>query len=303
MGKVKVIVFGASGQLGGDLVRALNKKGEDLGFEIEILALTKNQVDVRNKQKVKDVIFSFKPDFVFNATGWNDVDGAEKPENVKDVFELNSFCPLNMALLCGEIGANFVNVSTDYVFDGKKMSPYEEGDEPNPLSIYALSKLFGEILVRKYGKKFIIVRSGGLYGINGSPVSGRAYRNFPEKVIENLISGRKMKVVFDRFSAPTWTFDLARKILEIAFEGFCGLIHIMQIGEISWFDFACEVAKVLKLNVNLIEPVSESEFKTPAQRPKYSVLKNSALEKLGKNDMLEVKEALMRYLKQRRLLT
>jgi dTDP-4-dehydrorhamnose reductase len=80
MGKVKVIVFGASGQLGGDLVRVLNKKGEDLGFEIETLALTKNQVDVRNKQKVKDVIFSFKPDFVFNATGWNDVDGAEKPD-------------------------------------------------------------------------------------------------------------------------------------------------------------------------------------------------------------------------------
>ncbi len=303
MGRVKVIVFGASGQLGGDLVRVLDRVKGKMGLGIEILALTRNQLDIRDKHKVKDIIFSFKPDFVFNATGWNDVDGAEKPENVKDVFELNSFCPLSIALLCDEVGANFVNVSTDYVFDGKKMSPYEENDEPNPLSVYALSKLFGEILVRKYSKKFIIVRSGGLYGINGSPVSGRAYSNFPEKVIENLLSGKKMKVVFDRFSAPTWTFDLARKISEIAFEGFCGLIHIMQLGEISWFDFACEIAKILKLDINLVEPVPEAEFKTPAQRPKYSVLKNSILEELGKNDMLEVKEALRQYLKQRGLLT
>jgi dTDP-4-dehydrorhamnose reductase len=302
---VRIIIFGASGQLGGDLVRILSG---NVGFKFskskfEILAFTRTQLDIRDSGKVRDAIFSFKPNFVFNATGWNDVDGAEKPENIQDVFAVNSFSPLNMALACNEVGAVFINISTDYVFDGKKMSPYEEEDEPNPLSVYALSKLFGEILIRKYSKKFIIVRSGGLYGVNGSAISGRQFRNFPEKVIENLSSGKKMRVVYDRFSAPTWTFDLARKIIDVALDDFCGVIHIMQIGEISWFDFACEVAKLLKLDLNLIEPVPESEFKTPAQRPKYSVLKNSVLEKLGKDDMLEVKTALRGYLKQRNLIT
>jgi len=278
---VRVIIFGASGQLGGDLLRILsgNFGFKPSKFEFEILALTRYQLDIRDSSKVRDAIFSFKPNFVFNATGWNDVDGAEKTENIQDVFAVNSFSPLNMALACNEVGAVFINISTDYVFDGKKMSPYEEEDEPNPLSVYALSKLFGEILIKKYSKKFIIVRSGGLYGVNGSAISGRQFRNFPEKVI-----------------------DLARKIIDVALDDFCGVIHIMQLGEISWFDFACEVAKLLKLDLNLIEPVPESEFKTPAQRPKYSVLKNSVLEKLGKNDMLDVKTALREYLKQRNLI-
>lgn len=293
---MKAVVFGSRGQLGFDLIRWLSKSSEVFSFSRE-------EVDITDLEKVKKIIFEIRPDFVFNATGWNNVDGAEKVENAERVFSVNSFSPYFLLLLCKEISATFINVSTDYVFDGKKRLPYEEQDEPNPLSVYALSKLLGELLIKKSGySKFIIVRSGGLYGVNGSYIAGRTYRNFVERVIENISSQKKMRIVYDVFSAPTYTFDLARKIVELAKEGFTGIVHIMQIGEISWYDFSRLIANLLHLDDRFIEPITLAELRAPAQRPNYSVLKNSVLEKLGKNDMMSVEDALKSYLKERGLI-
>lgn len=297
---LRAVVFGARGQLGRDLVRELRTKWE----KVEVFGFGKDDVDISDIRKVKEVIFSLKPSFVFNCAAWNDVDGAEKDENSEKVFMLNSFSPFYMANFCREISAYFFNVSTDYVFDGRKRVPYVEDDEPNPLSVYALSKFLGELLVKNSFSRYVIIRSGGLYGIGGSPLSGRSYRNFPEKVIEFLSQGKTMRVVVDRFSAPTYTREIARKVVQLAQMGVeRAVVHIMQKGEISWYDFACLVAKLTGLDSKLIIPVESSEFITPAERPQYSVLKNGFLEKIRSDDLMSVEDALRSYLKERGLIT
>lgn len=291
----KLVIFGAGGQLGMDILFHLEQKG---GYEI--FAFKHSDVDINDFDLVRKFILSIKPNFVFNCSAWNKVDEAEIPENSKIVFRTNAFAPAFMCCVSYEVGAVLVNVSTDYVFDGRKMLPYEETDSVNPLSVYALSKLLGELIVRKCSEKHIIVRSGGLYGIGGSWISGRTYRNFVERVIENISSGKEMKIVYDVFSAPTYTYDLARKICEIAESGFLGTIHIMQNGVISWFDFSKKICEFLNLDSSFIKPVSYEELNPPARRPKFSALKNSKLEKMGKNDMMSIEDALKSYLAQRR---
>ncbi len=301
---MRVVIFGVSGQLGRDLrIHLEGLRGGELGGKrIDVLGFTRQDVDITDTEKVKRIIFDVKPRFVFNAAAWNAVDEAEKVENSARVFLVNSFAPFSMALFSDRVGATFVTISTDYVFDGKKNEPYTEDDPPNPLSVYAISKLMGEILIRNYAKNFIIVRSGGLYGLGGSALSGRNYRNFPERVVENLSQKKTMSVVKDVFSAPTYTWDLARKIVEISLDGFLGLIHIMQKGCISWYDFAVLVAKLAGLDTSLIKPIEQKELKMLAKRPKFSVLANSILEKEGKNDMMTVEDALKKYLVERGIL-
>ncbi|MCS7213135.1 MAG: dTDP-4-dehydrorhamnose reductase [Candidatus Calescibacterium sp.] len=291
---MKVIVFGYGGQLGTDIVRCIEGKAN-----YKIFAFRHQDLDINDFEKVKEVILSIKPDIVFNCSAWNKVDDAEFPENSNLVFRTNAFAPSNMARVSSRIKSIFVNISTDYVFDGRKMMPYEETDDVNPLSVYALSKLLGELLVKKHSERYIIVRSGGLYGISGSFVSQRTYRNFVERVIENVSAGKKMKIVNDVFSAPTYTFDLARKICEIVEDGFLGIIHIMQNGVISWFDFSIQICKMMRFDESYIEPVTYDQLNPIAKRPKFSVLKNSILDKLGKNDLMDIQEALEKYLKER----
>lgn len=291
---MKVIVFGYGGQLGTDIVRCIEGKRN-----YEIFAFRHQDLDINDFEKVKEVILSIKPDIIFNCSAWNKVDDAEFPENSNLVFRTNAFAPSNIARVSSKIKSIFVNVSTDYVFDGRKMIPYEETDYVNPLSVYALSKLLGELLVKRHSERYIIVRSGGLYGIAGSFISGRTYRNFVERVIENVSAGKRMKIVNDVFSAPTYTFDLARKICEVVEDGFWGVIHIMQNGVISWFDFSVQICKMMKLDESYIEPITYEQLNPIAKRPKFSVLKNSILEKTGKNDLMDIQEALENYLKER----
>lgn len=293
---VKVIVFGAGGQLGYDIVRHLERKGR-----FTVYGFRHEELDITSFDRVKDVIFSLRPDIVFNCAAWNRVDDAELPENSYEVFKTNAFAPAVMAEVSSKVGATFVTVSTDYVFDGKKGEPYDESDGVNPLSVYALSKLLGELLVRRCSERHIIVRSGGLYGIMGSPLAGRAYRNFVERVIENVSGRRLMRVVCDVFSAPTYTFELARKMCEVVEEGFFGLIHIMQKGAISWYDFSRTICRLVGLDDRYIQPVSQDELRALAKRPRFSVLKNSLLERAGRNDLMEVEEALRTYLEERGL--
>lgn len=290
----KVVLFGAGGQLGRDIIRHLSKKNHTL------ITFTHEELDITHFDKVKEVIISTRPDVVFNCTAWNRVDDAELPQNHRIVFKINSFAPAIMAQAASKVDSVFVNISTDYVFDGRKGSPYTEDDPVNPLSVYGLSKLLGELLVKKHAKRYVIVRSGGLYGIGGSCFSGRTYRNFVERVIESAIAGKKMRIVKDVFSAPTYTLDLARKICELVEERFEGLIHIMQKGAVSWFEFSKKVCELMDLDSSHIEPVSYDELKPLAERPRFSVLYNSKLERMKKNDMMDVYEALQAYIEERK---
>ena len=292
---MRILVFGGRGQLGWDITERLKREG------FQVVSYGREEVDVRNFDVVRREI-KRGWDIVFNCTGYNAVDMAE--EDTLNAFAVNMFAPQVMADECRKIGVFFVHVSTDYVFDGKKGQPYVEEDPPSPQSAYALSKLGGELAVRRFGGKWMVVRSGGLYGIWGSKFSGRAYRSFAERVIEACEIGRRMFVVKDRFSAPTWTGDLARKMIEVAkdtLEGKkeSGIWHMMQKGVISWYDFAVLVARKKGFDEetikNFIVPTTSDKFVQKAQRPAFSVLRNGKLEKLGENDMLTVEEAVERY--------
>ena len=286
---MKFLITGANGQLGYDLRRVIPEKHKILGF-------SKSELDITDFDKVRKILKDVKPDVVINCASYNNVDEAE--DKVEEAFRVNAYAVKVMAETCSEIKSLFVNISTDYVFDGKKNKPYEEKDEPNPLSSYGLSKLLGEMFTKRCDR-FILVRSPGLYGIWGSRISGRSYRNFPERVIENLKSGVQMRVVVDRISAPVYTYELAQKIYEVIEKGIYGLLHIGQKGEISWFDFASKIADILNLDKKLLVPVKGEELNSKAMRPSYSVLRNTVLEENGIDDLSDIETALKKYIKER----
>lgn len=282
---MKILVIGAGGQLGYDITRLAQD---------DTIPVKRHQLDITDFHKVREIM-SLKPDVVINCAAYNLVDACEDDD--KTAFLINAYAVRNLAIASENV--LFVHISTDYVFDGEKGEPYVENDQTNPISVYGLSKLAGEIFTREHARKHIIVRSCGLYGIWGSEISGRSFRNFPERVMETLKTGKKMKVVKDRFASPTYTKDLARKILELVKEGFQGTVHIVNGDGISWYDFAVKVAQKSNLNSDDIVPILSSELKSKAKRPRFSVLKNAVLESIDKNDMMDTDSALEDYIRDR----
>ncbi len=246
------LVTGANGMLGQDLCPILEDEGYDV-IETDI-----DTLDITNKVSVNDYIMSLKPDIVFHCAGYTDVEKAEI-ENEK-VRLVNSIGTQNIAEACSKINSTLVYISTDYVFDGEKTSPYTPNDKPNPINFYGLTKLMGENAVQKYCNKHYIVRTSWLYGIHGN--------NFVEKMI-SLNSDTPIKVVNDQIGCPTWTVDLVNGIIKILNEPF-GIYHICGSGSTSWYEFAKEIG------VNVL-PCKSCDFKQIAKRPQYSVMDNNKI--------------------------
>jgi dTDP-4-dehydrorhamnose reductase len=186
-----------------------------------------------------------------------------------------------------------VHISTDYVFDGEKGKPYLETDPPNPQSVYAKSKLAGEQSVKNSLKKHFIVRSSGLYGVAGC--MGKGGGNCVENMLKRAASQPELRVATDEVLSPTYTLDLADKINQLIRTKHYALYHIVNHGECSWYEFTRKIFELLDRKVIIKKAVS-ADFKTKAKRPKYSVLKNSGLEKIGMDDLRSWQEALKAYL-------
>jgi dTDP-4-dehydrorhamnose reductase len=283
----RYVVIGAAGQLGFDLVRTYAREGT-------LLPLTHADLDVLDADAAAGVLRELRPTHVLNTAAYNQVDRAE--DDRAAAFALNARAVGTLAELCQELGATFVQFSTDYVFDGGQTSPYAEGDEPRPVNVYGDSKLAGERLAQERCERTYVFRVCGLFGAARS--SGKGGTNFVHTMLRLARDGRPIRVVADQVLTPSYTHDLARKVWDVLAVGVPGLYHLTNAGETSWYDFAREVFRLGGLAPDLT-PVTAAEFGARARRPVYSVLAHTALRALGADDLRPWNEALAAYLAER----
>jgi dTDP-4-dehydrorhamnose reductase len=284
---LRIGILGANGQLGSDLVKAL--AGHDL------LALTRNRFDVTDHQAAHEAIIQARPEVLINTTAYHRVDDCEsQPETA---YAVNVLAVLNLIRAANEIGATLVHFSTDYVFDGASSIPYTETSPPMPLSVYGNSKLAGEYLVRTMTKRYLLIRTCGLYGAAGSRGKGG---NFVETMLSKARAGEKIRVVADQVLTPTYTADLAGQLRVMLEAEQIGLFHCTSEGMCSWFEFAQSVFELAKLKADL-SPTTSDLYKTPAIRPKFSVLENARLKTLQMNRMRHWRDALAAYLLEKKI--
>jgi dTDP-4-dehydrorhamnose reductase len=277
---MRIAVIGANGQLGSDIIRVFGNK---------VISLTHDDIEVTDLESCK-ILEEIKPDIVINCAAFVKVDDCEI--NPEMAFKVNAVGAYNVSRVCNEINAVNIYISTDYVFDGAKGEPYIEDDIPNPINIYGLSKLAGEIATKNYSLKHYIIRVASLYGVRGARGKGG---NFVETIIERAKEGERLKVVDDIVMSSTYTKDVAvalKEFIEIMPE--YGVYHMVNDGYCSWFEFAIEILNLTKMEVE-IKPVKSDELGRLARRPKFSALKNEKIEKLGIR-MRCWKEALVDYL-------
>lgn len=287
----KIAIIGSSGQLGTDLYEALVQKS---AYELHLLDHT--DIECTDRQSVDRALLDIEPDIVINCAAFVRVDDCE--DDPRSAFGVNALGAGYVARACSEIDAVSVYISTDYVFDGTKDTPYSEEDPQNPLNVYGISKLAGEQLVRNYCEKHFIVRSSGLYGLKGPEGNGGSGGNFVETMLRLEGLGEPIRVVRDQVLAPTFTKDLAGAIAELIETDQYGTCHITNSGECSWYEFGKAVFEISGLEPDY-GSVSSSSYGASAARPAYSVLDNSRIKELEIPALREWRHALREYLELR----
>ena len=246
-----ILVVGAQGMLGRDLMEVLS--GEVRGVDVE-------EIDITSLESTRRVLLTLKPKVVVNAAAYTDVDGCEG--NAELAMQVNGEGVAHLALAALEIGSKLVQVSTDYVFDGGKGTPWREDDPPRPLSVYGESKLAGEMNARVV-PDHLIVRTQWLYGVHG--------KNFVATMLRLAGVRNEVSVVDDQIGSPTWTVDLALSIKALLDAGCRGTYHAANAGSCSWNEFARAVFEEAALATRVL-PMTTGELNRPARRPLYSVL-------------------------------
>jgi dTDP-4-dehydrorhamnose reductase len=279
---MKIALIGANGQLGHDLQPALNA--------YELHTLTRKDIDVTDFARTRGLLLDIHPNLILNTTAYHRVDDCETHPEL--AYDINALAVLNLVRIANDLDAVLVHISTDYVFDGHAGEPYTEDAVPFPLSVYGNSKLAGEFLVRALCKKYFLIRTCGLYGSAGSQGKGG---NFVETMVAKAKRGEPIRVVSDQIITPTYTVDLARQIARIIPFKDYGLYHMTNEGACTWYEFAKSIFELSGIEANL-SPTTSEIYKAPATRPRYSVLENARLKKLGLNEMRHWREALAAYL-------
>ncbi|HET8954455.1 MAG TPA: dTDP-4-dehydrorhamnose reductase [Solirubrobacterales bacterium] len=252
---MKLLVTGAAGMLGRDVMLAAGNAGHDL------VGYGRAELDVTDPAALDRKLDLERPDVVVNCAAWTDVDGAEDAEEA--AFAVNGAGAGNVAAAAAKVEARVVQVSTDYVFDGVKAAPYVESDQPAPLSAYGRTKLAGEEAVAAANKRHFIVRSAGLFGIGG--------RNFVDTMLRLSEAQSEVTVVRDQVGSPTYTWHLAYGIVRLI-EGIeYGIHHMAAGGQCSWYEFAREIFEQAEVECRVLSITSE-EFGAAAPRPAFSAL-------------------------------
>ena len=287
---MKIAVIGANGQLGTDVVDAFIGRGD------AVSSLTHSEFEITSPESVRECLEKASPAIVVNTAAMHHVENCEKEPTT--AYAVNTIGVRNLARVTRDLGAKLVHVSTDYVFDGDKRSPYEEDDAPLPLNVYGNSKLAGEYFVRTLNPRHFVVRTSALYGAHRC--RGKGGRNFVDLMLELARTKGKVRVVKDEFISPTPTRDLARQIVRLSQCEFFGLYHATSEGSCSWYEFAKEIFEVADVKVTL-EAASPGEFPAKTPRPAYSVLENRGLKKNGLNEFRAWQDGLREYLEAKRI--
>lgn len=274
---MKVMVTGASGQLGFDVMQELNNRN------IKCIGVTKQDFDITEHEKVKRFILEEKPECVIHCAAYTNVDKAEEEEKL--CYEVNTKATENITKACSEINSKIIYISTDYVFDGSGSLPHEVNETANPLSIYGKSKYKGELKVKENTDKYFIVRTSWVFGAHGN--------NFVKTMIKLGKEKESLNVVSDQVGSPTYTKDLAKLLCDMAKTEKYGTYHAVNQGYVSWAEFAEIIMKEagLKCKINYIK---SSEYKTKAVRPLNSRLSVKSLEKNGFKLLPSYKEGILK---------
>lgn len=276
------IVLGAAGQLGSELIKLLPPD--------ETKALTREQLDITDFERMKAVLKELRPQVVFNCAAFVRVDDAE--DFPDEALRVNSLAVLHLAKLCADLDATLVHISTDYVFDGRKGAPYTELDVPNPLNVYGATKLLGEFFVRSYCPRHFLIRTAGLYGRRGSKAKGG---NFIERILAKAKAGEPLCVVTDQVTNPTNARDLAEHIVKLTTTKKFGLYHIANRGHCSWHEFAKAILELADLQVS-VKAITTDQLALKAKRPAFSALVSVRLLSAGLPPLRHWREALAAFL-------
>ncbi|WP_026893228.1 dTDP-4-dehydrorhamnose reductase [Lacrimispora aerotolerans] len=276
---MKVLVTGVKGQLGFDVVNELLKRGhEAIGVDIE-------EMDITDEESVNRVIKAAAPEAVIHCAAYTAVDAAE--DNVDICRKVNATGTGYIAKVCKDLDIKMMYISTDYVFNGQGTRPWEPDDVREPLNIYGQTKYEGELLVEETLDKFFTVRIAWVFGVNG--------KNFIKTMLNLGKTRDKLTVVADQIGSPTYTYDLARLLVDMIETDKYGRYHATNEGLCSWYDFACEIFKQAGMNVS-VEPVGSDQFPVKAKRPANSRMNKDKLTENGFVPLPSWQDALARYL-------
>lgn len=278
---MKVFVTGVKGQLGYDVVKELEKRGlEAYGVDID-------EMDITDAASVNEVIKGAAPDAVIHCAAYTAVDAAE--DNAEICRKVNAEGPQNIANVCRELDIPMIQISTDYVFEGIGERAWEPEDERKPVSVYGQTKYEGELAVQNTLDKYFIVRIAWVFGING--------KNFVKTMLNLGKTRDKLTVVCDQFGSPTYTYDLAKLLVDMVQSDKYGVYHATNEGFCNWYEFACEIFKQAGVQVE-VAPVTSDQYPTKAKRPFNSRMSKDKLEANGFSRLPDWKDALQRYLKE-----
>lgn len=280
----KVVVIGGNGQLGSDLVEHWRASHD------AVVAFTHDDIQIEDMDSVRSVLTDAKPDVILNTAAFHNVPKCE--EDPGRAFAVNGAGALNVARVSADLGATNVYFSTDYVFDGAIGRPYVETDAPNPLNVYASTKLLGEYYTLNYAPESFVLRVSGIYGKVPCRAKGG---NFITTMLRAAKERPEVKVVTDEVLTPTPTWAIANAARQIVETGKSGRYHVTCEGECSWYEFARVIFSTLKIRTPL-RPASVHDFPSPVRRPFYSVLENSMMKNQQIPDMPHWEEALVNFL-------
>ena len=276
---MKVLVLGAGGMLGKDLIPILSGKEQVWARDI-------GDFDITDRKGVQREVEALQPQVLVNAAAYTDVDGCESKKEM--AFAVNAEGAKNVALACAAIGGRMIHLSTDYVFDGSSRIPYREEDLPNPLNVYGSSKLQGERYIQAILENHLIVRTEWLYGRHG--------KNFVDTIVRHAGQQKELRVVDDQRGSPTFTRDLSFALERLIGMEARGILHVTNSGSCTWFEFARQILGEKGYNHVQVIPISSEELARPAKRPASSVMDCRKYEKLTGSKMTPWKEALKEYL-------
>ena len=278
---MRVFVTGVKGQLGYDVMNELEKQGlEGIGVDID-------EMDITDADQVNKVIKEAAPDAVIHCAAYTAVDAAEDNEEI--CRKVNAQGTENIAKVCEELDIKMMYISTDYVFNGQGERPWEPDDEREPLNVYGQTKYEGELAIEEHVKKFFTVRIAWVFGVNG--------KNFIKTMLNLGKTHDHLTVVNDQTGSPTYTYDLARLLVDMIQTDKYGRYHATNEGLCTWYEFACEIFKLAGMDVS-VAPVSSDEYPAKAKRPSNSRMDKSKLTANGFQPLPTWQDALSRYLKE-----
>ncbi|MCI8958104.1 MAG: dTDP-4-dehydrorhamnose reductase [Lachnospiraceae bacterium] len=278
---MRVLVTGAKGQLGTDLMNELNRQGlEAIGVDIE-------EMDITDAESCRRVISREKPDAVIHCAAYTAVDAAE--DNVELCSRINGQGTRNVAQACRDQGIKLMYISTDYVFDGQGTRPWEPDDPRDPLNVYGETKYQGELAVEELLDQYFTVRIAWVFGLAG--------KNFIKTMLRLGQERGAVSVVDDQIGSPTYTYDLARLLVDMIQTDRYGRYHATNEGICSWYEFACEIFRQAGMDQVQVTPVSSQQFAAKAKRPSNSRMSKEKLSDNGFVRLPDWKDALGRYLK------